>query len=218
MFQTIRKIKLIHGKTAGASSIRGRQAPLTWSWLMCQAANIRVAGLWHPQTRVPRGNRMCTAQGHGHTRTGAAPLPTGTHQTRHCQQPGVTISPPSSACRKVNADRNKTTKITSPECARNGSKNGVTFCLLPLEPALAKPGHGAAPAATWPPLLATLARTLLVTLPQPHFTLKAPNIRVAGAAETQVGADTQTKSKGKNPAPSAHNLFPPLFAALGKNQ
>lgn len=73
---------------------------------------------------VPALTRMCTAHAHGHARRGAAPLPTGTRRTHRCSLP--------STCREVNADYNKTTKITGPESTRNGSKNSVTFCSLPL--------------------------------------------------------------------------------------
>lgn len=192
---------------------------------MCQANNIHVLGLaahrhmpathyqgkgssWQPAD-VPMPTWMCTAC----TQTRTERSGTAAHRdVPDPSQPGARSLP--STCRKVNTDKNKTIKITSPESTQNGSKNSVTFCLLLLR--LLSPCWSslatelAAPLATWPLSLVTLTRTLWSLSPSLTSHKKHRTFCVAGAAETQVGTDTQTKSKGKI-QPRQHTTFSLLF-------
>lgn len=155
---------------------------------------------------------MCTPHADVHAWGEPAPLPAGTRRTPVAASNRAAIAagagssggdaPSPAACRKVNADNSKTTEVTSPESARETGLSAAlrSICCRSSAPR-ARAGRSQQqsttrthPASSSLPSLQRRRRSLP---PQPRFTQKASNICVAGAAETQVGADPQMKSKGK---------------------
>lgn len=180
----------------------GDRHPNVGTWLMCQANNIHVPGLVAlgqgnviREKRVLSSLQMCTA--HTHT------------QKWHCCPQGraspipASSQGPLSLPSRVNTDNSKTTKITSPESTQNQEQRHVLLAAASLN----LPDWPRSCTCPWPPSQGhcwSLSPSL--TSHKKHPT----NVCVAGAAGTRVGADTQTKSKGKI-QPRQHTTFSLLF-------
>lgn len=153
----------------------GDRHPNMGTWLMCQANNIHVPGLVAlGQGNVIRGKRvhsslqMCTAAyrcaQHTHTHR------SGTAAHRNVPAPSLPAarghSPFPAELTLVIA---KPLKLPAPNPHKPRTASRSARCCCSDSPSLATELHLP---------LATLTRTLLVTLPQPHITQKASNKRL----------------------------------------
>lgn len=138
---------------------------------------------------------MCTCM--GRTSTAARRDPPDPHRCP-AQAAARGDAPSPAACWKVNADNNKTTEITSPESARETGLRAAprSICCCRSAPR-AKASSKAPPPRTRPAFPCLFCQGAASRSLRPHFTQKASNICIAGAAETQVRADPQTNGKGK---------------------